>query len=152
MPAHALQFSLSSLLLTIFGVAAVLAIPLQLPIVPATIALLIAALLLSCVALCGTVYGSGHFRAFCIGAMPPLAIMIIFIGTNTVATTDPLVVVGTEISLPAHDNTALPGTPLFYVTGILASIVSGYVAICVRWWLLREDCAGGECGTSRAKV
>lgn len=147
MTAHALQFSLSSLLLTVSGVAIVLAIALHLPTVPATIALLIAALLLSCVALCGVMYGSNHFRAFCIGAMPPLAIIIIFVGTNTVATTDPLVVVGTEISFPAQDNTALPGTPLFYFTGILASIVSGYGAICLRWWLLRGEKDRGEMGT-----
>lgn len=133
------QFSLAALLLTIAVISVVAAVMFQVPAVPATVILLALVLVLTSFALCGVAYGSPSFKAFCIGALPPLVVMLAFVATNTVATLEPMVLAGTEVDIDAKDRTAIPGTPSFYGTGLLASLTIGYICVCFRSVLSEQE-------------
>ena len=132
-----LQFSLASLLATVAAVAMILALMFQVPSDAARQTLVALVTTTSALAITGLVNGETAMRTFCIGAIVPLGIMLVFVATNL-----------PEVVLPANYvmSAGRPGT-LFMLNGAtkvlgighLTAIALGYLSIGFQILLVRRQ-------------
>lgn len=129
------QVSLAVLLLTVAAVAVALELMFQVPNDAARIVLVGLVPIASLFAITGLLYGSPTMRTFCVGALVPLGMMLVFVTINL-----------PEVMLPAHSITGggRPGTYFLLAqvstclgSGFLASIAFGYLCVWLRWLIER---------------
>lgn len=132
-----LQFSLAALLLTIAVVANVLWLIIEAPPDLARMLSIAAIVVLAALSITGTISGRAMLRTFCVGALVPLAMMLLFIATNL---GDLINVFAGNERLNTYNNPAyvpLPITfsvaPRFFGVGILLSVALGYLCVGFRW-------------------
>ena len=132
-----LQFSLAALLLTIAAVANVLWLIVEAPPDLARIVSVVGIVVLSALSIIGVISGQATLRAFCIGAIVPLATMLFFIATNfgglinVLADQDRL----NPFTNPSYATSPieLSVAPRAFGVGILLSIALGYLCVGFHW-------------------
>lgn len=135
-----LQFSLAALLLTIAAVANVLWLIVEAPPDLARIVSVVGIVVLSAFSITGIISGQATLRAFCIGALVPLATMLFFIATNfgglinVLADQDRLSFMTNYAMLPIE----LPVASRVFGFGILLSIALGYLCVGFQWLIERR--------------
>lgn len=139
MPPQRFQFSLAALLLTVAAVAGVLGLMFQVPTEPAYIGFALVIIILLALALTGLA-GSPQLRAFCVGALVPLGLLVYFLAQD-------LFVIAFWLEHPFQDydysgpplRTADDSLPRFLGVGILLSIALGYLCVGFRWLIERRE-------------
>lgn len=132
-----LQFSLAALLLTIAAVANVLWLIVEAPPDLARIVSVVGIVVLSALSIIGVISGQATLRAFCIGAIVPLAMMLFFIATNlgglinVLADQDRL----NPFTNPSYGTSPieLSVAPRVFGVGILLSIALGFLCVGMHW-------------------
>lgn len=142
MPLPRFQFSLAALLLTVAAVASLLWLIIEVPPDLARIISVATVVVLSALGITGTVSGQPSFRAFCIGALVPLAMMLLFIATNLGGLIN--VFAGNERLNTYNNPTYVPSidlsvAPRFFAVGILLSIALGYLCVGFRRLIERRE-------------
>lgn len=113
------QFSVRALFVTIAAVAVVLALMFQIPLEAARPTLVLLIPTGSALAITGIVYGRATARPFCIGALVPLSVMLVY---------------GTAISARTGIYQMFVGDQREYLGGtLLAAIVLGYLCVAFAW-------------------
>jgi Na+/H+ antiporter NhaB len=120
-----LQFTLRILLLTVAADAVVLALMFQVPFEVAQPTLIGLLLIASALAITGLTYGDTTIRPFCIGAILPLSMMLVYF-------TAVCAHVGLYNLFPSADRRN------YYGGTLLAAIGLGYLCIGFRWLIERE--------------
>ena len=139
-----LQFSLAALLLTVAAIAGVLALMFRVPTIPARGTLIVVIYVLSALVLTGFAFGQPALRAYCIGAIVPLASLLFFISPH-LAGLLVLLASDNENATAPFDMTFLellfvaPGVQRLLGVGILMSIASGYLCVGFRWLIERRE-------------
>ena len=141
------QFSLAALMLTVAVVAGDLALMLYVQPEAARLVLVLTIVAMSAFGLIGVLHGRPALHAFCVGALVPLGIMLIFLavnlegllrlsldslsGTETTASGE-----GEAWSLLALSDHRI--SRLFGI-GILTSVALGYLCVGFRWLIERRE-------------
>lgn len=134
-----LQFSLAALLLTVAVVAGDLALMTQVPTEPAYVGFFVTIITLTAFALIG-LGGSPCMRAFCIGALVPLGVLVYFLAQDFRS-------IAFWLEHPFEDydyggaalGIHLKSLPRLLGAGVLLSITVGYLCVGFRWLIVTRE-------------
>jgi hypothetical protein len=134
-----LQFSLAALLLTVAVVAGDLALMTQVPTEPAYVSFFVTIIALTAFALIG-LGGPPGLRAFCIGALVPLGVLVYFLAQDL-----GVIAFWLEHPFQGYDYSGIPprthvdSFPRLLGVGVLMSIVLGYLCVGFRWLIEKRE-------------
>jgi hypothetical protein len=121
-----LQFTLRILLLTVAADAIVLALMFQVPLDVAQPTLIGLVLVTSALAITGLAHGDTTIRPFCIGAIVPLSMMLVYITAKSVRFSISLVF------------SSVNDFRYCYGGVLLGAVALGYLCVAFRWLIERE--------------